>query len=141
LLGDPEDVRRKFQDYAVGAIDAGLAALAALIGPAGSAGIIGAGHASGITESVAGQIAEWVRDMLGDDLIGQRDFVISNEYLLRLRDGAVPNKTSASLKSQTDVYNFPEGPEDDSWMIKRGSGAGTGSYRPFFRIRTQKKDV
>ncbi len=137
-MGDPEDIKRKIHDYVVGGIDAGLAGLSATpIGPGGAAALIGAGYATGITEAVADQLIEWATDMFGDDLVGQHDFVLSPDYLSRLKNGNVIDRWSYSIENET--YNYPEAPEDNSWLITRGSG--TGSYRAFFRVRTQSKTL
>jgi len=88
--------------------------------------------ASGITEAVGKAIASAVVDLLGDDLVDQKSLVIPSSFLATLRKGdpATLEKTSKTINEMS--YNFPQGPEDDSWLFDRGPGKGT--YRIFLRV-------
>ena len=125
------------------AITAGLPALGAAIGSvvpgAGTGAGLAAGTglseimaASGITEAVGKAIASAVVDLLGDDLVDQKSLVIPSSFLATLCKGdpATLEKTSKTINGMS--YNFPQGPEDDSWLFDRGPGKGT--YRIFLRV-------
>jgi hypothetical protein len=137
--GPPETIQEDYAEIAKKAIRVGLASLIFVpkIGPALAAGALAVAEATDATNAVGNQLGEWAADMLADDLIDQQSFVLTPEFLLRLKNGQVPDRTSDSIPGLT--YNFPENPEDDSWIFSRGSGQG--SYRVFFRIRTQAKSL
>lgn len=135
--GDTSDLELAASRVAANAHRAGLVALATipLVGLAAAPIAYAASEASGLSDKVGQTAAGWIRDAFGDDLVGQRTFVIDADFLRRLKAGQVQDRTSDSIPNVK--YNYPEIGEDDSWLLTRGSG--TGAYRVFFRIRTQNQ--
>jgi hypothetical protein len=134
--GDPEDFKKKASLAAQGAIASGLALLA------GSTGIGAAilSKVGGLLDTVGDAIGGVVAGLVGDDLIGQHDFIVTTDYLKKLV--AAPgdlDRTSDSIQGIT--FNFPpktDFPENDSpaghsWLFDNGSG----TYRAFFRIKQE----
>ena len=141
---NPEQAVGSISKTTSDAITAGLPALAAAIGSvalpgAGTVAGLEAGTVlsevmamSGITGAIGTAIASAVVDLLGDDLIDQKNLVIPSSFLAVLCKGdpATLEKTSKTINGMS--YNFPQGPEDDSWLFDRGPGKGT--YRIFLRV-------
>src|SRR5207247_1345594 len=94
----------------------------------GLAAVLGA---TGITEEIGNAVGAAVVDILGDDFIDQKDFVLTSEFLHTLCKGDAASLERKSLAAGVPGYNFPQGPEDDTWLFNRGEGKGT--YRVFLR--------
>jgi len=123
--GNPEDIKQKVSKAA------GTAASTAVgeLGPIGNTVAILA-EVLGLLDTIGDAIGGVIGGIFGDDLIGVKDFVVPNDYLQKLV--ADPNsltRRSDSIPSET--FNFPQQPEDDSWLFSNGHA----SYRVFFRIK------
>ena len=134
--GDPEDFKTKASQAAQAAVAAGLTALAGAIG-------LGAAIVSkviGFLGAVGDAIGNVVAKLFGDDLVGEHDFVVPTDFLQKLvtQPGSL-DRRSDSIPGIT--FNFPplpDFPEDESdaghsWLLTNGKG----TYRVFFRIKTE----
>ena len=134
MIGDGEKAKEATSEAVQTGIATALVAIGSVWGPGGSAAgasIAVLAETVGLLDAVGDAVGGAVQDLLGDELLARHDFVIPTSFLQKVRDGGAPtlDKTSRAIPGLT--YNFPEGPEDDSWLLDRGKG----TYRVFFRVQ------
>lgn len=141
---NPEKMTERISDAVETGITTGFPVVAAAVGgvfggPPGAAAGFGVGTAlavalgaTGISEEIGDAVGAAVVDMLGDDLIDQKDFVLDAQYLHTLCKGDAATLERHSQAAGAPAYNFPQGPEDDTWLFNRGDGKGT--YRVLLRV-------
>ena len=137
LITNPEKARRAIADANTSAILAGVAALVALVPPAGgiAAAVVAVAKATGLLDAFSDGIGSVISSLFADDHLGTVDLRITRDFLETLRT----NPKSLDRRSDAiggETYNFPQLPEDDSaagrsWMF---DSEGKGTYRPFFRV-------
>ncbi|MFZ0546652.1 MAG: tachylectin-related carbohydrate-binding protein [Candidatus Promineifilaceae bacterium] len=132
MVGSTANLRDATNAATQAAIAAGLTAINVPIG--GLAAVLGGatGLLNTIGEEVGGWVADLAADLVGDDLLGQREYIIPSSFLYALTtadDPAQFDRTSDHIPGVT--YNFPQIAEDDTWLFNEED---KGAYRIYFKV-------